>query len=556
MRPVVRRRHFILAAVILLFALFALSRYGNVTHLSAQDAAGEGSESSITRTMQAFSRDLLPPQDLESMSAAPCVGGMAGSYPCDSVDLLAFMPLATFSASSGNDSWGWTDSQDGSEYALMGLNNGTAFVDISDPENPIYLGKLPTHTQNSSWRDIKVYADHAFIGSEAPGHGMQIFDLSELGQVTTPPVTFSETAYFSGFGSAHNIVINEDSGYAYGVGTNTCSGGLHIVDISNPTSPVDAGCFSADGYTHDAQCVIYNGPDADHQGSEICVNANEDTVTIVDVTDKNNPTQLSRTGYQGSQYTHQGWLTEDHRYYIQDDELDEYYIGHNTRTRVWDVSDLDSPVLVGYHDGRTTSIDHNLYTRNGLVYEANYRSGLSILEIGDLSSSELTEIGYFDIYPANDNANFNGAWSVFPYFESGNVIVSGIEQGLFILRPILGPGLEVSKDQPTGVIEPGNSITYTVTVENVGTVTATNVVVTDTLNGVPTVLSGASIIEPEGSADYLFIYVVQDADCYGGLSNKASASASDTGTATTNSPVVNQVACTYFNFAPKISRAP
>ena len=385
---------------------------------------------------------------------------------------------------------------------------------------------------------------------------MQVFDLSALGQVTNPPVTFSETAYYDGFGSAHNIVINEESGFAYGVGTNTCSGGLHFVDISTPTNPTGAGCFSTDGYTHDAQCVNYVGPDTDHQGAEICVNANEDTVTIVDVTDKNNPVQLSRTGYQGAEYTHQGWLSEDHSYYLLDDELDEWYNGHNTRTRVWDVSDLDSPLLVGYHDGRTASIDHNLYTYNGYVYEANYRSGLSILEMGDLSTAELSEVGYFDIYPANDSPNFNGAWSVYPYFDSGIVIVSGIEQGLFILRPVVGASLQISKNQPLGTIEPGNSITYTITVSNVGVLTATGVVVTDTLNGVPSVLPGASTIEPGGSADYPFVYFVQEADCNTTLSNMASVSASNAAAVDIGFPIESQVSCTFLDFAPWISTAP
>ena len=137
------------------------------------------------------------------------------------------MPLADIGGGNGNDIWGWTDSQTNKEYAIMGRTTGTAFVDISDPENPVYLGNLPTHTANSSWRDIKVYNNHAFIVSEASGHGMQIFDLSQLGTVGSPPVTFSNTAHYSDFGNAHNIVINEDSGFAYAVGTSTCSGGLH-----------------------------------------------------------------------------------------------------------------------------------------------------------------------------------------------------------------------------------------------------------------------------------------------------------------------------------------
>lgn len=424
-------------------SFLAVLLLANNRQLLAQDLDEDKQSTPLTRSMEAFLEDKLPPEDLEAMNATPCVGGLAGSYPCENIDLLAFMPLSTFSAGSGNDSWGWTDPLDGTEYAIMGLNTGTAFVDISDPENPLYLGILPTHTSNSSWRDIKVYANHAFVVSEAGGHGMQVFDLTELRNVPSPPATFAETAHFGNFGSAHNIVINEDSGYAYAVGASTCSGGLHMINIQNPATPTDAGCFSGDGYTHDAQCVNYAGPDPDHQGKEICFNSNEDTLTIVDVTNKAAPVQLSRTGYAGSGYTHQGWLTEDHTYFLLDDELDEINSGHHTRTRIWDVSNLDAPVIIDYHDGRTTSIDHNMYVHQGLVYQANYRSGLSILDLTDVASGTLEEVGYFDIYPSSDSASFNGAWSTYPYFDSGVVVISGIEQGLFLVQPTLAPDFQM-----------------------------------------------------------------------------------------------------------------
>ncbi|MCB0017946.1 MAG: choice-of-anchor B family protein, partial [Anaerolineales bacterium] len=396
-------------------------------------------DTALTASMAALLDDQMPALPLAPLAAQPCVAGFADVYPCENVDLLAFIPLSGMSAGSGNDIWGWTDSSTGNEYALMGLNNGTAFVDITDPVNPIYLGKLPTHTSSSSWRDIKVYADHAYIVSEASGHGMQVFDLTELRNVTNPPVTFTETAHFGGFGSAHNVVINEDSGYAYGVGASTCSGGLHMVDITSPAAPTDAGCFAADGYTHDAQCVIYNGPDTAHQGAEICFNSNEDTLTIVDVSNKAAPAQLSRSGYAGSAYTHQGWLTEDQQYFLLDDELDEQNTGNNTRTYIWDVTDLDSPTLIGSHLGSTAAIDHNMYVHQGVIYQANYRSGLRILEMSDIANGNLSEIAYFDIFPSSDSASFNGAWSVFPYYESGVVVVSGIEQGLFVLQPQTSP---------------------------------------------------------------------------------------------------------------------
>ena len=405
----------------------------------------------LTTVMANFLDDQQPVQALTSLPLTPCVAGSAGGYPCSNVDLMAFMPLANIGGGSGNDIWGWTGCS-AREFAIMGRTTGTAFVEITDPINPVYLGNLPAHTSSSTWRDIKTFANHAFIVSEASGHGMQVFDLNQLCSIGSPPVTFSNTAHYSGFGSAHNLVINEDSGYAYAVGAASCSGGLHMVDINSPTSPTFAGCFGSDGYTHDAQCVIYNGPDLDHIGEEICFNANEDTVTIVDVTDKSNPDQLSSTTYLGEEYTHQGWLTEDMAYYLLDDEQDELFNGHNTRTRIWDVSDLENPSLISFYDGPTAAIDHNLYLKGHTTYEANYRAGLRILDATNASSGSLSEIGYFDIYPASDSASFNGAWSVYPYFDSDVVVVSGIEQGLFVLSPTLTATAADFVLEPTQVV--------------------------------------------------------------------------------------------------------
>lgn len=368
---------------------------------------------------------------------AACINGLADGYACESVDLQAHLSVEEMGGTSttdANDIWGWTDPTTGKEYAIVGLETGTAFVDVSDPTNPIYLGSLATHTSSSLWRDIKVYNDHAFIVSEAGGHGMQVFDLTQLRNVSNPPATFSNTAHYSGFGNAHNIVINEGSGFAYSVGSNMCGGGLEMIDISNPTNPTDAGCFSSDGYTHDAQCVMYAGPDTQHQGKEICINSNEDTVTIVDVTDKSNPIQLAREGYPTSAYVHQGWFDDEQRYFYQNDELDES--GTNTRTIIWDLEDLDDPFIASEYFGETTAIDHNLYVKGNLVYETNYTAGLRILDISDRENPQ--EVAFFDTYPLNNAASFNGSWSNYPYFASGNIIVSNIEDGLFILRPVLG----------------------------------------------------------------------------------------------------------------------
>lgn len=370
-------------------------------------------------------------------SQTPCVDGMAGSYPCNGYDLQVFIPGSTFGADNINDSWGWTDPEDGKEYALVCLDNGTAFLDISEPTNPTYLGKLPTHTDPSLWRDVKVYNNYAFIVSEASGHGMQVFDLTRLRDVANPPEVFTEDAHYSGFGSAHNIVINEDSGYAYGVGTNSYNGGAHFVNIQDPLNPFGEGGYEGSNYTHDAQVIIYNGPDADHTGKELYIGSNETQVAIVDVTDKSNPQLIASAFYSNTAYTHQGWFTEDLNYFIVGDEIDELNFGFNTRNIIFDFTDLDAPQLSFEYSGPTSATDHNGYVKEDKFYLANYKAGMRVIDISDISNGTMTEVGSFDVFPDNDEAGYDGAWNVYPYFASGNIMITSLKYG----SPTYVPGL-------------------------------------------------------------------------------------------------------------------
>jgi len=368
-----------------------------------------------------------------------CENGFADIYPCNDYDLMAHVPIEDLggTGAEGNDSWGWTDSTTGKEYALIGTTTGTAFVDISNPIEPLLLGTLPTATINSLWRDIKVYNNHAFIVADNAGsHGMQIFDLTRLRNVANPPESFTADALYTGFGSAHNIVINEDSGFAYAVGTSTFNGGPHFINIQNPTNPVAAGGYAISGYSHDAQVVTYNGPDNDYSGREIYLGSNGNEIVVVDVTDKNNVINISSFSYPQNAFAHQGWLTEDHRYFIIGDEVDELTFHFNTKTIVFDLNDLDNPVLSSTYSGPTLAIDHNGYVVGNTYYLANYRAGLRVLDITNIgaSTNSMTEIGFFDTFPSSDSANFNGVWNVYPYFASGNIIINDIEGGLFIVR--------------------------------------------------------------------------------------------------------------------------
>ena len=411
-----------------------------------------------------------------SSPLAECIDGHAKftldgkdyEYECNNYDLVGYVSLDEMNAESGNDCWGWTDPNNGKEYALMGLDNGTAIVDISTPNSPIYLGKIPTETVPSSWRDLKVYDNHVFIVSEAAGHGMQVFDLKQLRGLDSQQ-NFSADYVYSGYGHSHNIAINTESGYAYtaGAGSTNDPVGIHALNISNPTSPTLELELPDFGYSHDAQIVNYRGPDSDHTGKEIYMGSNETKVVFVDVTDKNDPKLISEFLYD-DEYTHQSWLTEDHRYALLGDELDEldqsaqpWVLKENaqSRTIVIDLNDLDNPILHFNYLSNTEAIDHNGYIVDSNFYLANYTSGLRVIDIINIEQKSFTETGYFDTHIDDHTHNiihqnsprwsdpgdhtgtkgdeieaFNGAWSVYPFFNSENIIISDINSGLFIVK--------------------------------------------------------------------------------------------------------------------------
>lgn len=369
---------------------------------------------------------------------AGCVNGVSDLFPCQGIELAGWLELAEIGGGSGSDSWGWKDPDTGRYYALMGRSNGVAFVDVTDPANPVYLGNLPrpAGVQNNVWADIKTYGNRAYIVADnVTGHGIQVFDLTRLRQVNSPPVTFTMDAHYTELSSAHNLFINAESGFAYAVGGNTCAGGLHMVDLSDPDNPQFAGCYAGDGYTHDVQCVIYRGPDQRYTGREICFASNEDTVSIIDVTDKSSPALIARHAYGRNGYTHQGWLTADQRYFVTDDELDEDIHGlSGTRTLVLDLDLLDQAPPAAEYIANGLAIDHNQYLVGDYTFQANYRRGLRILRIDDPGTAALTEVAWFDTYPAADGLGFSGAWNVYPFFDNGIVLVSDINRGLFVLR--------------------------------------------------------------------------------------------------------------------------
>ena len=379
-----------------------------------------------------------------------CTEGAVESFDCNDIELLAYIPISLLTAPESargiraNDNWGWTDSETGREYALVGRNDGTSFIDITDPTNPMLIGDLPktSNTPRSQlWRDIKTYGDHAFIVADGAGaHGMQVFDLTRLRDVLDPPVVFDPDLLYRGDGlnvveSSHNVIINEETGFAY-LTSRGCAG-MHMVDISEPMEPTFVGC-SEPGGTHDAQCIVYRGPDESYRGQEICLRMSGNRFQISDVTDKSNPVELSTSSHPNPAYMHQGWVTEDHRYFIMDDESD--VIAGNvetTRTLVWELDDLEDPILVKEFFGSLPASAHNLYVKGDFTYQANYKYGLHILDTSDPLNP--VEVGMFDTSPFGTGPGFGGAWSTYPFFDSGTILVTSMQEGLFMLKKRVRP---------------------------------------------------------------------------------------------------------------------
>lgn len=367
----------------------------------------------------------------------PCQNGMAGEYPCLNMDLLAHMTNADIGGCDNtNDIWGWVSPITGKEYALVGCSNGTAFVDVSNPSQPIYLGLLPCHDTPSLWRDLETLGNFVFVVSESSNHGLQVMNLLQLDNVVNPPVNFAEDAHYSGFGHCHTLNIDPTSQLLCAMGTNTFNGGPHLLDISNPLNPIFVGGYGESGYTHDGFITTYSGPDLNHQGEVIIALCNGyNGFFVVNATDPNDVIVLDNFIYPETGYTHQGWFTKDKRYFLINDELDEMNIGNNTRTHFFDLNDLDNMVYLGFHETNNTSIDHNLYADDQFIYESNYRSGVRVFDAVRSSDAVLNEVAFFDLVPANDNPQFSGTWSNYPYLPSGINLATSMYDGFFITRP-------------------------------------------------------------------------------------------------------------------------
>jgi choice-of-anchor B domain-containing protein len=386
----------------------------------------------------------------------PCVDGNAAGFECNNMSLLAHVPLSDFPSTpiSANDIWGHIDLNNKKEYAIIGLRNGVAVVDVTTPTSPEVIGSISG--LSSSWRDIKVYQyfdtstlrwqAYAYSTTEAD-EGLTIIDLNDLenGISLVRRQSTDSTAhniYISNVDHGLNIALTNQKPAVHILGSSNFGGSYRSYSLSDPEtlgSTYINSLGTRNDYTHDASSISINDAraqtdciQADNTSCLVILDFNEDTLRLWDHTDENQVVELGSSSYPNAEYTHSGWWSEDKQYVIVHDELDEQTHALNTTLNIFDISSLSTPTLVGTWSGPTRAIDHNGFVRGNRYYMSNYERGLTVLDITDPSTP--IEVGFFDTFPVSNNAGFNGAWGVYPFLPSGNILVSDINSGLYIIQ--------------------------------------------------------------------------------------------------------------------------
>ncbi|MEM9404039.1 MAG: choice-of-anchor B family protein, partial [Pseudomonadota bacterium] len=313
--------------------------------------------------------------------ASDCVGGNAGGFGCDSVNLISQTARSSFSSNpvAVADIWGFIDLNTRREYVIVGVQNGTAVFDVADPVNPREVGFVGG--RSATWRDIKVlqlfdnaagrWRAYAYVTTDGTTDGLVVIDLGGL------PHTIAQVTYSSDFQNAHNVYLT-DTDYATGLALDSASpqliiagsgrdnGQFRTYSLSDPSAPQFVQRIGAAGYMHDATSLrIEDARVAQCAGSgsscNVLVDFNEQNVEIWDVTNAANPSRLAVVPeYPNRGYVHSGWWTEDRQFVLVHDELDESDVGlASTTVRVLSLTDLTNPSLVETWSGPTAAIDHN-----------------------------------------------------------------------------------------------------------------------------------------------------------------------------------------------------
>ena len=423
----------------------------------------ELSDGKSFKNNKALSHKISQYQQLSKMQQSTlCQEGKADVFSCKNIDLLAHTPLSDFSSrpAQGSDIWGHVDLNNNNEYAIMTTYNGATIFDVTNPEAPVEVGSIAG--VDSSWRDVKVYQyydqvieqwkAYAYVTSERSRTGtadyVTIIDLNSLPNSVSlveknKVVSKAHNIYITNIDYTLNIALPNTTPSLQLIGATSRGGAFQNYSLSDPATLVaSSGNYFGNGYTHDGSSLsiddqrAINDCNITEGACTVFIDFNENELKLWNISDQNNVSKLGEVSYSdvpsSQQYIHSGWGTEDKQFILLHDEFDENKGGLNTTVRIFSIEDLNTPVQVGQWTGETKAIDHNGFVRGNRYYMSNYTRGLTELDITDPTTP--IEVGFFDTFPTNDDASFNGAWGVYPFLPSGNILISDINGGLYVLK--------------------------------------------------------------------------------------------------------------------------
>jgi len=309
--------------------------------------------------------------------------------------------------------WGYT-APNGREYAILGTQVGTSFIDITDSANIREVDSVKG--LNSGWREMKTYSHYAYIVSEATNSGLQIVDLQYL----PDSVRLVKTWNYAGYTKTHSI--SQSGHYLYLNGGNSATnGGITVLDVIDPENPVKMGQWTT-LYVHD--CRVLND-------TIWASNIYTGQTSIINATNKSS-LEFIRTwrSYPTSEVSsHNSAFSADRKYLYTTNEISS----PNGKLNIWNVEDINNITFIGEWQptGITTAIVHNIETYGDFAVIAHYRAGIRILNI---SNPEVpVEVAWYDTYPSSNSASYSGCWGVYK-FPSGKIIGSDMSSGLFVIK--------------------------------------------------------------------------------------------------------------------------
>ena len=319
-----------------------------------------------------------------------------------------------------SDIWGY-QAPDGTEYALVGTNNGFSIVSLADPANPTEVQFIPGAT--SVWRDIKTFGTHAYITTDEGNDGLLVVDMAGLPNSIDSYYWKPNLLNQGTLSTCHNLYVDE-LGWMYLAGCSSNgnrinNGGVLIFDVfTDSFNPVFVGNTTAQ-YAHD----VYTKDDLLYSSNLT------NGLRIFDITDRANPV-LEAVQPTAFDFTHNAWSTDDNSYVFTTDELADAPVGS------YDVTDLDDVKELDLFRPTTTLgegvIPHNVQVLGNYIIVSYYSDGCIVIDA--THPDNLIEVGNYDTFIPT-TTGFSGAWGAYPYLPSGLILISDIESGLYVLQP-------------------------------------------------------------------------------------------------------------------------